>query len=86
VETITIRVQAFNSGYPPMIHRAHKCYTNLLQNCCGMRHIVDVVAHYRFTLFMFISTTPVAIFVLHIGYELIRGVRGGILLNQFVGM
>jgi hypothetical protein len=67
-----------------MIHRAQMCYTNVLEKRANMPHIVGVVAPQRFTLFMFICATPVAVFVLNIGYELISGIRGEILLNQFV--
>jgi hypothetical protein len=66
-----------------MIHRAQTCYTNVLENRFSIAHNVHVVALYRLTLFMFIFATGVAVFVLNIGYELISGIRGAILLNQF---
>jgi hypothetical protein len=65
-----------------MIHRAQMCYTNVLEKRSSMAHNVRVVASHRFTLFMFILATPVAVFVLNIAYELISGIRGEILLNQ----
>jgi len=67
-----------------MIHRAQMSYTNVLEKRFTTKHNVNVIAAHRFTLFMFSLATPVAVFVLNIACELICGIRGEILLNQFV--
>lgn len=77
METITIRVHAFNREGAQMIHCAQKSYKNVLEERSNVQHINGFVAQKRFTLFMFIYATPVALFVLNIDYELISGYATG---------